>query len=321
MKRGWYKNQSTGEVVFAYGSNDNSIFYRVRSGETKYERKPDFFRFHLAIRASGFPPLKPKDFKPRYAVLDTWHTEAYVEEFAPGRFKIVCKDGEETIEPLTWKTFAKFFDDGTYKLVSEAEAKVRLDKPKTAVFEYLSGETYRRVTDGVWFHPERCPDGYVRWYNGIPVDTIEKLVHDGTLVPASQFVPHWAKKPEPEKPSFDITKTYESIYGGYYLAPNSHGDAFGIYRSTDHEYLATWNTDAVRKEYNLGMLRMKAPQKLHPHQQAVVDAAKTQARKKVLVEWAVLQSPAGTYRTELWPESITPLTGKFKTGRTVEVPE
>jgi hypothetical protein len=162
MKRGWYKNQITGEVVFKCGSNDGQVFYRVRSGETKYERKPDFFAKYKPIKASGFPPLKPKEFKPRYAVYDHWSGgEAFVMEFEPGKFKVVLKDGREILrEGGVSRYFTRFFEDGSWKIVSEAEALTRLDKPKPpvpAAEQFGPGPWYG---GGLIYHRASFQEGY-----------------------------------------------------------------------------------------------------------------------------------------------------------------
>jgi hypothetical protein len=159
-KSKWWKNKETGEVVLQVGSNRRNlgtVFYRVRSGETFSETKLKFFSSHTEIKASGFPSLKPKEFKPRYAIYDHWSDgEAFVMEFEPGKFKVVMKDGREILrEGGVSRYFTRFFNDGSWPLVSEAEALARLDKPKPPVPAaeqfgpgpwYGGGLTYRQAS-------------------------------------------------------------------------------------------------------------------------------------------------------------------------------
>jgi len=167
-KSKWWKNKETGEVVLQTGSNRQNmgtVFYRVRSGETFSEAKSEFFSSHIQIEASGFPAEKPKEFKPRYAVYDHWSGgEAFVMEFEPGKFKAVLKDGQEFLrEGGIGRYFARFFEDGSWKVVSEEEALARLDKSKPPVPAaeqfgpgpwYGGGLTYRQASfmDGYGFY-------------------------------------------------------------------------------------------------------------------------------------------------------------------------
>lgn len=325
MKRGWYKNSYTGDVVFLCGSNDSQVFYRVRSGETTYERKPDFYLKYKPIKASGFPPVKPKEFKPRYAVCDRWSEgEAYVEEFEPGKFKVVMKDGREVLrDRATCRYFTKFFKDGSWKVVPEAEAKARLDKPK-AQFNPLA--RYRGLN--VEYHPTLGGDTFwVTKPDGNPLATKESVC---TSVVRNLWELGKVVAVSP-RPAFDITKTYESVHGGYYLVPNPHGDAFNSYRSKDDENIGTWTIDVAKKEYELGGLRVRSKP---PEKPTLAETIQNRfdsffvgekPKKKVLVEWAILlkATPNDGYYTRLVPEGRSPATSqkKFKTGRTVEVPE
>lgn len=180
-KRKWWKNKETGEVVLQTGSNRQNmgtVFYRVRSGETLSETKQKFFSSHIEIKASGFPPLKPKEFKPRYAIYDRWSWgEAFVTEFEPGRFKVVMEDGQEVqLDEDVCKSFTRFFEDGSWRVVPEAEAMARLNKPvapsRKILYEWLipqDGILYGR-TWATRFLPENSiPAKLYNW--GFPFKT------------------------------------------------------------------------------------------------------------------------------------------------------
>lgn len=271
-KQKWYKNKETGEVVLQTGSNRQNmgtVFYRVRSGETFSETKSKFFSSHTQIEASGFPAEKPYEFKPRYAVYDKWSGgEAFVMEFEPGKFKVVMKDCREILrDEDTCKRFAYLFRNGWWKIVPEAEALARLDKPKPPV-------------------PAAEQFGPGPWYGS------------GLTYRQASF---------------------QEDYGFY------------VFNSKTKEHVGWVSYEVVQHLWDLGMVVDVRPrtESIVGQVSAILDLAKmatirpkdVKPKKKVLVEWAIQQCSKG-YTLELWDAGYElPGPGKFKTGRTVEVPE
>ena len=165
-KSKWFKNKETGEVVYREGyTQSGAVVVRSRDRTLKWVGHVDFRNWYTPTNTSGFPPVKPKtEFKPRYATYPHWSEgEAFVQEFEPGKFKVVMKDGGEVVRPEAWKYFKKFFEEGSWTVVSEEEALARLDKPRAPVPAaeqfgpgpwYGSGLTYRQASfqDGYGFY-------------------------------------------------------------------------------------------------------------------------------------------------------------------------
>lgn len=268
MKRGWYKNKTSNEVLFCEGRGhcDKAVVVRNRDGSRTWMWKSNLAELYEPIKASGFPSLKPKEFKPRYAVYHLWSDgEAFVLEFEPGKFKVVMKDGREILrDEGTCKYFAKFFENGSWKLIPEAEALARLDKPKP------------------------------------PVPAAEQF--------------------DPRRNYYGLDVEYHATIGGEMFYVTRPGGSALRHRGAVH-------ASVVRNLWDLGMVvdvRPRNTESIVGQASAVLDVPKdVKPKKKVLVEWAVASGSLGCHYTELWPEGVSPAAGqkRFKTGRTVEVPE
>ena len=286
MKHGWYKCKKSGVVVFCEGVGqcERTVVVRDRYRALSWLTRDHFADEFEPIKASGFPPVKPKtEFKPRYATYHLWSEgEAFVQEFEPGKFKVVMKDGGEVVRPEAWKYFKKFFEEGSWTVVSEEEALARLDKPKApvpAAEQFGPGPWYG---GGLTYRQASFQTGY-----GFYVFTHKTKEHVGWVsyeVVRSLWDLNMVSKERP--------RTEESIVGKASEVLDAPVDAAKVLKTAIDLSPELWEGLA------------KKP-------------------KKLLVEWAVPVDKTGYHSCELWPEGATPVfrINAVKTGRTVEVPQ
>jgi hypothetical protein len=346
-KSKWFKNKETGEVVYREGyTPSGAVVVRSWDRTLKWVGPVDFRNWYTPTSTSGFPPVKPKaEFKPRYATYPHWScNEAFVKEYEPGKFKVVLKDGSEVENIGAASSFAKFFEDGSWTVVSEEEALARLDKPKFNPYS----KYYEKVG---FFVPGGYTDKRFAYYEYIDtvevgylfagyrtVEFVENLFRLGVLTTEPQRKPVEVAKPaEPVKPKFKYGTVYRDVVRGYFYEPCVWG--IGYYQSRSYfvsnDDMATLVASgklitneefqkAARAAINGPALSVagKASE--------VFDApAKMLKPKKLLVEWMVPQEGVlygRSWVSRFFPEGISPATlytfgSPFKTGRTVEVPQ